>query len=360
MKLITTVLFIGLVGFAGCKSPAGDSDLKITNGKVATDKDHPAVIQIATIISSATSGSCTGTFVSDSTVLTAAHCVTDRGRLNTNIRLGGRQGQKALKVFAHQSYLRGESTQNDVAIVVFKKDTSKHMYNIKRETPAVNSEITIVGFGNNDHLNQRGAGTKRVGNNKLRSNRSGVLSFYGEFNSNDGGNGVNAATSQGDSGGPMLVGGEIAGVVSSGRMDGSNKRSYYPDLNTESNREFLKSTLKEGANIPSIEDRPAADTDLFVAIGKKTNDTEESYQLFFGAKKEVSSIRFCQAVDGKPSLCPDGSPELTSSKLEFEVLARKVFASDSSFLISEDKSISIVALDAQGQLVSTATIRFNQ
>ena len=145
MMRLPIFLFLSLATLWGCRSTNNDSDVKITNGRRAQSNEFPAVVQITTIQSQFSAGNCTGTFVSDTTIVTAAHCVTDSSRnIEKNIRIGGFTGVKALLVFANPDYIQRPTSGNDVAIVVFEKGTSKNFKNIHTTEPTVGDEITLV------------------------------------------------------------------------------------------------------------------------------------------------------------------------------------------------------------------------
>ena len=66
------VVMAVLLPLASCEYSPNDSETKILFGRETTD--HPAVIKLALRQADGRTMSCTGTFVSEATILTAGHC----------------------------------------------------------------------------------------------------------------------------------------------------------------------------------------------------------------------------------------------------------------------------------------------
>lgn len=148
---------------------------------------------------------CTGSAVSDTTLITAHHCLE-----------GIRQ--------------KSVSDENlDLAVVIFPPGTFSSHVELSPRAPAPNAEIVIVGYGRTSLTDDSPPdGRKRMGRNRLLgfANRAGkmlthsaaagdYLHFRSPLEARDR-PGVNSMTAQGDSGGPILIGGKLAGVVAFG------------------------------------------------------------------------------------------------------------------------------------------------
>lgn len=181
---ITTLTLLWALSSA-CK-PAGDAaDLKVTNGQ--TTSDYPEVVQL-----DLDGGAlCTGTFVSDTTLLTAAHC------LKGGVAVGG---VKALKVFRNPKY-GGQVDAWDTGVALFPPGTGKKTASLLGRSPRQGEAVTIVGFGLNDMIAKTGAGTKRLGRNKIAAVEQGMVFFDGAATAGEG-NGEGSSAALGDSGGP--------------------------------------------------------------------------------------------------------------------------------------------------------------
>jgi len=233
----------------GCKAhaPAVEAELKVTNGiDVATAfavDPYPAVV----MLTSAAAGICTGTFVSDRVVLTAAHCLdrTEGGGMSLgNVRAEGAiHGTLVGKVAA----LR----KTDLAVLAFPAGTGKAWVSLAPRAPARTDRIAFVGFGRSDVKDGATSGVKRLGYNMCERMADGFLHVVGlAANSDAVPRGEDAATSFGDSGAPLLVDGAIAGIGSGGGVlpDG-RKRSQFVDLSSAESCALLAKVVDAGASI---------------------------------------------------------------------------------------------------------------
>ena len=242
------------------------SEIKVTNGISASESAFPSTVLLVSV-SEAGEGICTGTFVNDSQVVTAGHCVEGMRRENPNlfyVTLGA--DNEAIDSVRARSYRRnpnysmevnGGVNPSDLAIVNFPRRTAPAISRIATISPEVGTDITIVGYGNNrnfvtadDQLSGSGAGEKRYGVNQLAEIEEGFLTFYGLPEAQAGyASGEVVGAGAGDSGGPMFVGNEIVGVTSGGGLaetvDGLQVAvSHYVDLNSFESRAFLRRHLR--------------------------------------------------------------------------------------------------------------------
>jgi hypothetical protein len=119
-----------------------------------------------------------------------------------------------------------------------------------------------VGFGLNNYSygsrgeqTGQGSGTKRKGQNKIVEVREGMIRFYGVPTATDRNvpQGFESASGSGDSGGPLLIDGALAGTTAGGGLAQVRDRegrmstvkvSQYVDLHEPSNEEFLRMALE--------------------------------------------------------------------------------------------------------------------
>ena len=210
---------------------------------------------------------CTGTFVTDSQVLTAAHCVYDlvqAGADPSNMTfVAGRHVVHAVDLSYNPAYTvtPGVLSSHDNAVVTFPAGSAPAISALDPQEPAVGDGIVIVGYGRDSYATDAetteanaGAGVKRYGSNKIQQIKNGFISFYGlpTAQSDAFAPGVDSASGSGDSGGPLFVGDKLAATTSGGGVETITddqgqtqqvKVSKYVDLNDSVNRGYLAQAL---------------------------------------------------------------------------------------------------------------------
>lgn len=242
------------------KTTDTDHELLVANGQKIESIEFPAVVMMKV-----GEGLCTGTFVSDFQVLTAAHCVENV----KSIQIIEKQGLSGLFGFrvieeaerwaAHPLYSIKTKGRYDLAVVEFPKGTASSVVQLKNVRPRLGETITIVGFGNNNitpkivdgDLKQTGSGYKRKGQNRINEITDGQLIFIGSLSEQHALRqgyqpGQRVGLGSGDSGGPMFnEKGELIGIASgvdvntNAQGDVLTYFSRFCDLNSESSRQFL-------------------------------------------------------------------------------------------------------------------------
>jgi len=144
---ILAIMFLG-VGAGACRDGRGHetSDVKVTNGR--SEANYPYVVRIVM----ATGGSCTGSFVSDSILLTAAHCVDKAESLSWNGISVDRSN-----FFIHSGWPSVNSgcglvrqAKFDLALVRFPAGSYQgtNYARLLKRSPLEKERFTIVGYGN--------------------------------------------------------------------------------------------------------------------------------------------------------------------------------------------------------------------
>ena len=126
---------------------------------------YPEVFQIFYEVGGGLTYNCTGTFVSDNTMITAAHCMPVSGNAS-DLQLSSNKGNPDLD--ANSSSTRAlsllfpstcspsvtndglrscASIQEDIAVVIFPDKTAKSWLPIAKKTLPPNTVVTLVGYG---------------------------------------------------------------------------------------------------------------------------------------------------------------------------------------------------------------------
>ncbi len=226
---------------------------------------------------------CTGVFLSSSTLLTAAHCI-DRSPTGgvsyiPGVRLNRNQYQyenqmsdivnKGVKplLAIHAGLMRENSPANaadglksklDLAVLVFPQGTAPGVFPLLDRAPSLGEYVTMVGFGYDspEKSNQLEDIVKREGVSIISkwqpiassihvvsadTNNSGKVTSESKY----------SYTAYGDSGGPLIVGGGVVGILSGGSeiRDGVDS-AFYVDLNANDSKDLIRFAKEKGADIP--------------------------------------------------------------------------------------------------------------
>ena len=200
--------------------PVLGGDARIVDGQVTNS--FAAVGQIG----SDGEGFCSGTLITPTHVLTAAHCAEGVANNRGTFIVNG-QSYNTTRVVIHPDY-NPSNLDNDIAIYELDRPVEGVTpHDILRTAPTVGTQLTLVGFGAggtgaNGHNGD--FGTKRVGTTDIDFIEDTIIGWNFEPGESN--------TAPGDSGGPAFVqvNGEyvLAGVTSGGdRQDaGHGDRSF--------------------------------------------------------------------------------------------------------------------------------------
>jgi subtilisin-like proprotein convertase family protein/V8-like Glu-specific endopeptidase len=183
---------------------------------------------------------CTGTLISPTHVLTAAHCLEGVSNSGAFFEVNG-QTYNSSKVTIHENYNANQFDAGyDLAIIELDRAVNGvEPMNINRTTPQVGTMLTLVGFGEGG-TSQGGYDPndtgKQVGQTELEEVSQTHISW--NFDSHNESN-----TAPGDSGGPAFVevNGEflIAGVTSGGDGDAHTLGDYSFDTRIDNLADWI-------------------------------------------------------------------------------------------------------------------------
>jgi hypothetical protein len=205
--------------------------------------------------------SCTATFVSPRTLLTAAHCV-DEGSL-TVVRTGPAAGKSSTTRFIHDGWGTRWDGGGDLALVVFPQDLTQSYYSVNLDPAQTRSglPLSLIGYGMTDDNNYNSGGKKTFGSNVITSLRGIGVTFAVAGRVNGPGTGEEASLSNGDSGGPALAGGStsdlnllVLGVASTKDVGLSRGKHLgnYTNLSHTLHAQWLRKMAAQGVPIAGI------------------------------------------------------------------------------------------------------------
>lgn len=237
---------IAFTALLGCRTlSSGGSDIKVTNGIEATG--FSAVVKLQ----SGPNTLCTGTFLNDSTVLTAAHCVkTWRAGDHSYPRVGSYTPDAVYTseqffpfMLADGRVLPG-ATPYDLAVVVFGAGAGTEArvaeYPKLATFPGVGAPVTVIGYGltDSEDVNSNPDRRKHVGQNVIAAAGNGGMTVVGPCRASNATN--TSAVASGDSGGPLLVSTySIIAVASSGGCVNGTQRTEYASATNSIARSLL-------------------------------------------------------------------------------------------------------------------------
>ncbi|XP_067010236.2 mite allergen Der f 3 [Anabrus simplex] len=229
LRITLLVVLVAVTGtFAGVRQRVPLLEWsRIVNGVDAADGEYPSQLSLQYY----GSHSCGASILSANWALTAAHCVSGRSPSSLSLLAGtnklnsGGSRHPVSQIIVHEQYSASNSWINDIAVLKvstpFSLDSRRQAVKLPAQglATADNSRATVIGWG---RLRQNGAIPNELQKvDILIANQAQCRSVYNSMGYNiydsqicadvpEGGKG----SCNGDSGGPLFVGGTVVGLVS--------------------------------------------------------------------------------------------------------------------------------------------------
>ncbi len=259
----------------------GSGCLHLANG--VPTQDYPAVVRLLALTADGAS-ICTGTFISPTAVMTAAHCIDSSANGGVSYVPGAKidfdSSQKPSGMVAAQAAFAvgpvGEaidaqdptSVAQDVAILIFPKGLTRSYLGIEAQRPAPGTKVDLVAYGLTSYpdaeLDPQYDASKHKGSTQVIAGDEEVNIYVGGYSKTEAqaAGSSKAVNNSGDSGGPLLVNGSIAGTLSVGGVDTMQASpiyfAAYVDINRPLIRELIGRANAAGAGIPDAGTNPGA------------------------------------------------------------------------------------------------------
>ena len=207
----------------GCRTTSA-SKVLVTNPQAA-GKLYPEVVELIADHANGLNARCSGTFVADNIVLTAAHCLFDNtGQAVKRIVYQAPDGREhdgklyPSKDFDWSGSMVDRIT-SDLGMVHFDTRLAPKIAKIAQKIPLKGDAITLVGYGVTDLLTETGDGNKNFGHNDVQLVKENIVyvAGYAQDRIRDVPKGVESISGAGDSGGGIFnANGELVAVISAG------------------------------------------------------------------------------------------------------------------------------------------------
>ena len=205
-----------------------------------------AVVGLVMAFPGGKAGLCSGTLISPSVILTAAHCLEGVRDPNSILVFTGditreNFATRAVAAVQHPGYVPSRHVQTnivDLGVVAVRPGSIKaRPYSVSKAAPSRGESVTLIGYGITPD------GNKSIMGNEKNYGSSTIAGLYNsKYLVIDGQTGA----CEGDSGSPALVGNQLVGVVSGGPQCAPNVPDLYNRVDT--NYDWIQSMVQKYSN----------------------------------------------------------------------------------------------------------------
>jgi len=288
-------LLVLLAFLPSCRSGKESSKLLLAEALEISETEMPAVVEL---LDQQGRTQCTGTFVGPNAILTAAHCL--QRRFGSAVRtplvyLNQNDDFETIVQISSQGQESGFG--DDLAILILETDVAPASIKMNASGIASGTIMSLIGYGCTG--GSVGAGHKRKGKAKIldikddnRRSKSVIISTVTPRYPNQTQLPIQdrqAHLCPGDSGGPALIDGAVAGVAS--WLDPSDSRGYvnrWASVSSEFAKSIFATSVAEGAKIENV--HPNADPSQ-VRIERFKTGREERKAARAGAMQAKRRLR---------------------------------------------------------------------
>jgi len=263
-----SLLCLAALYVSACKTTRDESAVKVVNGTI-DDGSFPATVALAALnANDDLLLYCTGTFIRDDLLMTAAHCTqgvgTNRFVVFSGLAPWGKEKPISSQYTVHQDFSMDEPSPrpSDLAFIIFSKNTAptNMIAQLASEDDQANDSVTMVGYGGATPSWQWDLlGVRRTAKNQIAGLWYGgpyrmiKVNTKSEFTSADAG-----SINEGDSGGPLYnAQGKLIGIGQSGKYLEDEKYwdSRFIDLLVPRMANFIKSQFDGNNPVVNIADQ---------------------------------------------------------------------------------------------------------
>lgn len=280
--LLRTLLCITSLFFISCKHSSQESKPKIVNGFIVDEHSEAAlkesvekfyqdivlkdniqtisknsddllnlvdsVIHIAFYDKDKNAKTCSGVYISDSVILTAAHCIPGKvnsdGLVSENIYVVGK-GLASTYAMRHPKFdFNSNITFYDVGVIFTPKQTASIFTPHAKEgdsKPSIGEHVLLAGYGSNDENSKP---TLRIGHNKINQVEQLEYIISKWISLRKKAPGVDVIAQKGDSGGPLFYKNKVIGVCAS--LSGLvQKKIHYVDIREPTIQSFINESFEK-------------------------------------------------------------------------------------------------------------------
>ena len=226
------------------------SQFNITNGKKTSDAKYNGIARLTMKMrdnQGPFTAYCTGTFIRQNLIITAAHCFIggEVERVEISYTGGTAVASRILinELFEQSQDL--EAVANDLAFLFVSEKQNVNTIPLCSKEPQIGEQATIAGFGKTDNLKPSEIGILREGFTKIAAlDPTSAVETHGQVDTTTA-DGTNASTGEGDSGGPLLLKDSsgkfcVSATTHGGQPLANMDIAYYTYLKSSAAAAFLK------------------------------------------------------------------------------------------------------------------------